>query len=109
MRAPSLFDLGKHVPPDAKPNPNLDPKAIWSDQCLDAVACEGFKFIYATLTLCLEVLNVDWTLIGPARDAVGWYITYIKQTGCTHYNPQYGGADCFFYTDGVLLRNGDLY
>ena len=70
MRALSLFDLGKHVPANPNPNPNLDPNVIWSEQCLDAVACEGCRFIRPTSMLYMEIFNVDWTLIGPARDAV---------------------------------------
>ena len=34
-------------------------------------------------------------LVGPARDAVGYCITYIKQAGCTHEIPPYGGTDFF--------------
>ena len=48
---------------------------LWSDQCLDAVAREGSRLIRPTWMLCLERLNVDWTLIGPARDAVGYCVT----------------------------------
>ena len=56
----------------------------WSDQCLDAVPCESSNLIRPTWMLCVERLHVDWTLIRPARDAVGYCITYIKQTRCTH-------------------------
>ena len=31
--------------------------------------------------LCVERLHVDWTLIRPARDAVGYCITYINKLG----------------------------
>ena len=48
---------------------------LWSDQCFDAVACEGPRSIRPTWMLCLEILNVDWTLIGSGRDAVGYCIT----------------------------------
>ena len=40
-------------------------RTLWSDQCLDAVACEGSRLIRPAWMLCLEILNVDWTLIGP--------------------------------------------
>ena len=44
-----------------------------SAQCLDAAAWEGSRLIRPTWMLCLERLYVDWTLIGPARDAVGYF------------------------------------
>ena len=64
--APGLFCLGEQVPPDPNPNPNPTSNAM-----------EG-----SVLGCCrLEILNVDWTLIGdwtlvgPARAAVGYCIT----------------------------------
>ena len=51
---------------------------------MDAVAYEGYNLIRTTWILCLERLNVHWTLISPARDSVGYCITQIKQTGCTY-------------------------
>ena len=71
MRTPGLFDLGEQAPPDPNPNPITLTRTLWSDQCLDAVACEGSRLIRRTWMLCLEILNVDWKFIGPARDAVG--------------------------------------
>ena len=62
----------------------ISTRTLWSGQCLDAVACEVSRLIRPTWMLCLEILNVDWALIGPARDAVGYCITWKKQTGCTH-------------------------
>ena len=40
-------------------------RTLWSDQRLDAVACEGSSLSLTTWMLCLQILNVDWTLIGP--------------------------------------------
>ena len=34
--------------------------------------------------LCLEILSVDWMLIGPARIAAGYCTIEIKQTGLKH-------------------------
>ena len=34
--------------------------------------------------LCLEILYVDWTAIGPARDAVGYCITHIDKTNSVY-------------------------
>ena len=48
---------------------------LWSDQCLDAVAREGSRLIRPAWMLCLKIFNVDWTLMGPPRDAVGYCIT----------------------------------
>ena len=70
MRTPRLFDLGQHLPTD--PNPITLTLTLRNDQCLDAVAREGSRLIRLTWMLCLERLNVDWTLIEPTRDAVGY-------------------------------------
>ena len=50
-------------------------RRLWSNQCLDAVACEGSRLIHTTWMLCLKILNVNWMLIGLARDAMGHCIT----------------------------------
>ena len=50
-------------------------RTLWGDQCLDAVTCKGSRLIRPTWMLCLELLNVDWALIGPARDAAGYCTT----------------------------------
>ena len=72
MRAATLFDLGQQVPPTLTLTLT---QTLWSNQRLDAVASEGSRLIRPTWMLCLETLNIDWTLIGPARDAVGNCIT----------------------------------
>ena len=48
-------------------------RTLWSDQCLDAVGCESSRLTRPAWMLCLKIPNVDWTLIGPARDAVVYY------------------------------------
>ena len=65
IRTPSLFYLGQQKTPDPNPSPNPETQTPWSDQCLDAVAGEGSRFIRPPWMPCLEILNVDWTLIGP--------------------------------------------
>ena len=67
MRTPSLLYLGVNWYHPTRTRT----QTLRSDQCLDAVACEGSRLIRTTWMLCLELLNVDWTLVGPAREAVG--------------------------------------
>ena len=65
-------------------------RTLWGDQCLEAVACEGSRLIRPAWILCLEILNVDWTLIGPLGVLWGFYITEVKQPGCTYLYPHKG-------------------
>ena len=70
-RTPRLFDPRVNRCHPTRTLTRARTRTLWSDQCLDAVACEGSRLIRRTWMLCLEILNVDWKFIGPARDAVG--------------------------------------
>ena len=39
------------------------------------------RLIRPTWMRCLKIFDVDWTLIGPARDALRYFITELKKPG----------------------------
>ena len=66
---------------------------------MDAVACEGSRLARPAWMLCSEIRSVDWTLIGPARDAVVYCVTKTKTNWVYALNTPIWGYVFFLLSD----------